>query len=126
MTAHQDNPYKGREAVMFDFAVSARERGEHFFYVRIPGNIGPIERGDRYEDPLQKTLKRYEAGWVAGGGSQLGEGNLVEFCGIDVFTGDRDGCLQILCDELRRLNAPVGTVVEEYLPARVEHSPFNE
>jgi len=69
-----ENPYRGREAVMFDFACAAQERGEHFFYVRIPGNIGPHERGDRFEEPLRAALDALEAGRLTGGGSQLGEG----------------------------------------------------
>ncbi|MBE2180806.1 MAG: hypothetical protein IAE97_10070 [Chthoniobacterales bacterium] len=115
------NPYKGREAVMFDFAVEARLRGETFFYLKIPENIGPEERGRKYEDPIQAALDRSELGQVTGGGSQLGEGKTVEFCGIDVVTSERDLGLKLLKRELVRLNAPVGSLIEEYLPERIDH-----
>jgi hypothetical protein len=115
------NPYKGREAVMFDFARSARERGEHFFYVRIPGDIGPHERSKRFEDPLTHALDLMETGRITGGGSQLGEGKTIEYCGIDVVVYDRDAGLHLLTRELTLLQAPPGTTIEEYLPTRTDH-----
>ena len=110
---------------MFDFACSAEKSGEYFFYVRIPGDISVQERGDRFEDPLQAALGLLDIGRVAGGGSQLGEGKTIEFCGVDVFAKDRDAGLRLLKQELLRLKAPAGTVVEEYLPKRIDH-PIHE
>jgi len=106
---------------MFGFACSAEEDGEYFFYVRIPGDIGVRERGDRFEDPLRIALDKAGIGRVAGGGSQLGEGTRIEFCGVDVFTTDRKAGLRFLKQQLRSLGAPSGTVIEEYLPSRTDH-----
>lgn len=116
------NPYKGREAVMFDFAVAAQESGESFVYVRIPGNIGPHERGERFEDPLSEALQSTSLGRVTGGGSQLGEGKSIEFCGLDVVLSKREQGLRMLKERLRLLGAPAGTVIEEYLPMRRDHA----
>jgi hypothetical protein len=121
MSARRRNPYKGREAVMFDFAVAAQGRGEHFYYVRVPGNIKPRERGKRFEDPLQAALESSTLGYVAGGGSQLGEGNTIEYCGIDVFVTRAGLGLRLLRRELEHLEAPAGTTIEEYLPKRADH-----
>ncbi|RXK55274.1 hypothetical protein ESB00_05085 [Oleiharenicola lentus] len=117
----QENPYSGREAVMFDFACDAQKRGEHFFYIKIPGNIGPVERGDRFEDPLADKLSGLGVGNVCGGGSQLGEGKTIEYCGIDVILTKREEGLAVILAALRALDAPAGTVVEEYLPTRIDH-----
>lgn len=106
----------GRQETLLGFAEAARERGHYFFYVRIPGNIQPIERGERFEDPLQAALVAANLGEVTGGGSQMGEGKTVEFCGLDVEVTDRNKGLQIIRAVLRRLGAPAGTVIEEYLP----------
>jgi hypothetical protein len=107
---------------MFDFACAAEELGETFFYVKIPGNIGPNERGERFEDPLSDAIEKAGGiGHIDGGGSQLGEGKSIEFCGVDVFTSDRERCLSLLITELRRLGAPQGTLIEEYLPTRTDH-----
>jgi len=101
---------------LLGFAEGAEERGHFFFYVRIPGDIQPIERGERFEDPLQAALNAEDVGEVTGGGSQMGEGKTVEFCGLDVEVIDRDRGLQIIRKVMRRLDAPCGTVIEECLP----------
>ena len=111
----------GRAAVMLEFSEAAAERGEFFFYVRIPEDLQPLARGDRYEDPLQDALAAADVGEVTGGGSQLGEGTSIENCGIDVVVRDRAQGLELICMEMRRLGAPRGTVVEEYLPSYREH-----
>ena len=106
----------GRQETLLGFAEGAQERGNFFFYVRIPGDIQPIERGERFEDPLQAALAAEDLGEVTGGGSQMGEGKTVEFCGLDVEVTDRERGLQVIREVMRRLNAPPGTVIEEYLP----------
>ena len=107
----------GRKNTLTGFAEAAQERGRFFFYVRIPGNIQPIERAERFEDPLQAALENEELGEVTGGGSQMGEGKTVEFCGLDVEVTDRDRGLQVIRAVMRRLAAPPGTVIEEFLPS---------
>ena len=104
----------GRQKVMRDHAEAAAERGEHFFYVRIPENIFPIERGDKYEDPLATALG--PLGEITGGGSQLGEGKTIEYCGIDVVVNDRDRGLKVIRQSMQSCGAPAGTIIEEYLP----------
>jgi hypothetical protein len=121
MNAVPKNPYKGREAVMFDFAVSAHDSGECFFYIRIPGHIGPDERVEWFEDPLEAFLGATRIGRLTGGGSQLGEGKTIAFCGVDVVVADRATGLSALKQELQRLHAPAGTIIEEYLPQRLDH-----
>jgi len=106
----------GRKETLLGFAEGAQERGHFFFYVRIPGDIQPIERGERFEDPLQAALDAEDLGEVTGGGSQMGEGKTVEFCGLDIEVTGRDRGLQIIREVMRRLDAPPGTVIEEYLP----------
>src|SRR4051812_22208712 len=96
----------GRAAVMLEFAEAAWERGEFFFYVRIPEDLQPIARGDRYEDPLQDALDAEGIGEVAGGGSQLGEGTTLEYCGIDVVVRERARGLELIRAVMCRLGAP--------------------
>ena len=106
----------GRQETLLGFAEGAQKRGRFFFYVRIPGDIQPIERGERFEDPLQSALDAEDLGEVTGGGSQMGEGKTVEFCGLDVEVTDRYRGLQLIRKVMHRLDAPSGTVIEEYLP----------
>jgi hypothetical protein len=111
----------GRREVLLGFAKEAQSRGEYFFYVRIPANIGPLERGTQYEDPLQQALLVGDLGEVTGGGSQLGEGTSIAFCGLDVVVRDRNKGLSVILKIMRELGAPPDTVIEEYLPNFYEH-----
>ena len=85
-----------------------------FIYVKIPGDIQPLERGARFEDPLHKLLKASGLGAITGGGSQMDDpypdGRArVEFCGLDVDVFDRDRARTFLRDELFKMGAPLGT-----------------
>lgn len=122
MGKRQIRKLDGRQQTLLGFAEGARERGNAFFYVRIPGDIQPLDRGDRYEDPLQAALDGEDLGEVTGGGSQMGEGKSVAFCGLDVEVHDRDKGLALIRSVMRRLGAPSTTVIEEYLPKYREHT----
>jgi len=91
------------------------ERDPHLFiYVKIPGDIQPIARGERFEDPLEAALRAAALGEVSGGGSQMDDpypdgSPRVEFCGIDVEVVDRDQARRLLRQKLIELGAPSGT-----------------
>jgi len=85
-----------------------------FVYVKIPGDIQPIARGERFEDPLQLALDATGLGKISGGGSQLDkpypDGRpRVEYCGIDINVTDRDKARVLLMEKLIELAAPDGT-----------------
>jgi hypothetical protein len=87
-----------------------------FVYVKLPCDIGPIDRGERFEDPLQERLEQEKLGTVTGGGSQLSEPDAegrrtIEFCGIDVDLYDAVRGLTLIRNELARLKAPPGTLL---------------
>ncbi len=87
-----------------------------FVYIRIPGDIDPEERWDRFADPLEQTLAKDDLGTVTGGGTQFSEpdedGNdFVEFCGIDVDLYDAVKGLALLRRELILLQVPLGTAL---------------
>ena len=110
----------GRRAVMQDLAEDAQAQGHHFFYVRIPGDIQPVERGERFEDPLEAALQEAALGSVTGGGSQMGEGVRVEYCGLDVVVSDRTRGLDLIRRVMQSLGCPQTAVIEEYLPDYIE------
>jgi hypothetical protein len=87
-----------------------------FIYVKIPDGIGPIDRGDKYEDPLEQKLSDVGLGHVSGGGSQLGDplpdgSRPIEFCGLDVDVTDLSKALTLLRVELPALGVPDGTEI---------------
>ena len=111
----------GRAKVMRGFACAAAERGEHFFYIRIPESIGPAERGERYEEPLDDALSVDALGRITGGGSQLGENKTIAYCGIDVVVADRKRGLALIRKTMQRLGVPREALVEEYIPTYREY-----
>src|SRR4029077_18284102 len=87
-----------------------------FVYIRIPGDLDPQERWEKFADPLQQALETDDLGTVTGGGTQFSEpdedGNdFVEFCGIDVDLYDAAKGLALLRRELIVLQAPPGTAL---------------
>ncbi len=89
----------------------------YFIYVKIPEQIGPLDRGEKYEDPLQEMLEAEGIGEVSGGGTMLsapdenGEKHIL-FCGVDVDLIDLDRGITFLREAMRKLGAPDGTVLE--------------
>ena len=87
-----------------------------FLYVRMPGDIDPEDRWEKFANPLQEALEKDDLGDVTGGGTQFSEPDengedFVEFCGIDVDLYDAARGLALLRKELVRLQAPAGTML---------------
>ena len=88
-----------------------------FVYIKIPEQIEPIDRGEKYEDPLQEMLDAEGLGEVTGGGTMLSgpaeDGSKeILFCGIDVDLLDFERGIPFLREAMRRLEAPKQTVLE--------------
>lgn len=81
----------------------------HLVIARILEYIEPLDRGDRYEDPLDKQLHEYAVGEVAGGGSQLDENGGIVFVDIELHLKDRDAALELCKLALEFLGAPKGS-----------------
>ena len=87
---------------------------EKFIYVKIPENIGPLDRAAKYENSLDARLQAESLGEVSGGGSQLGDEKPdgtrdIEFCGIDIDVHSLLPALELLRRELPTLGVPDGT-----------------
>ena len=88
-----------------------------FVFVRIPESLEPLERAEKYEDPLEESLTSSGAGVLTGGGEMLAAPDAdghreIEWCGIDIDLFDFDGGLELIRTELKRLGAPKGTILE--------------
>jgi hypothetical protein len=95
---------------------------QQFVYVMIPGDIQPLARGERFEDPLEEVLQAAGLGNVSGGGSQLDDPYpdgrpRVAYCGIDIDVVDLDRALAAIRQKLGELDAPEGTEVHYTLGA---------
>ncbi len=81
----------------------------HLVLARVYEHIGPIDRGDRYEDPLQATLEKTGIGRVTGGGSQLDELGKIAYADVEIELADIDEALRIVADTLEAAGAPQGS-----------------
>src|SRR4051812_47724375 len=54
----------------------------HFVFAKILDPIGPMERGEKYERPMDQALEAQGFGRVTGGGTQLRQGGGIEWVGL--------------------------------------------
>ena len=86
-------------------------------YVFLPEPLGPIDRGDKYEDPIIDELERSGLGEVTGGGTGMGDEGPdgrreIQSCGIDVETTNVEGARAALRNLLPNLGCPAGTPLQ--------------
>jgi|SRR5215472_11399448 len=99
-----------------------------FVYIKMPGDIEPDDRHERFAEPLQEALEAGDLGVVTGGGSMLsapdseGERSVL-FCGIDVDLYQLDKGLELLRQVLARLEVPPGTVLSYELNDQLYEEP---
>ncbi|HET7584801.1 MAG TPA: hypothetical protein VFK13_07835 [Gemmatimonadaceae bacterium] len=76
---------------------------------RLYEHIEPLDRGTRYEDPLDAALRAAHLGEVTGGGSQLGELGEIEYADIEMQTTNLDEALPLIVRSLEASGAPAGS-----------------
>jgi hypothetical protein len=81
----------------------------HLVVARIDEYVEPIDRGERYEDPLAKTLEERGIGEVTGGGSQLDADFKILFADIEIQLANLDDALTVTKQTLNKLGAPIGS-----------------
>jgi hypothetical protein len=80
-------------------------------YVNLNARLQPLDRGDRFEDPLVDLLeKKIRKLSVTGGGTLMEAGGEPSKCDIDLtFKGNADEALQLIIGTLTSLGAPIGS-----------------
>jgi hypothetical protein len=81
----------------------------HVVIARLYEHIEPIDRGDRYEDPLQSVLETTNIGQVTGGGSQLNELGGIDFADVEIELANLDDAVRVACEVLENSGAPQGS-----------------
>ena len=85
------------------------ERFPHLVIAHIPEHIEPIERAERYEDPLQDALAISGLGVITGGGSQLTPTGDIAFVEVELALANLDGALELVKRILEEAEAPAGS-----------------
>ncbi len=88
--------------------------GSELIFVFLPEPLGPMDRGDKYEDPIIDELERLGLGEVTGGGTGMGDEGAdgrreIQSCGIDVETTDLEATRAALRELLPKLGCKPGT-----------------
>ncbi len=97
------------------------DRSEYtFLFVKIPEAILPLERGEKYVDPLHEFLITENLGEVTGEGTMLTKNKEIKFVGIDLEILEPDKAIPLICDKLIELGVPEGTVIERDDPVHEE------
>jgi len=91
----------------------------HVVIARVYEHIEPIDRGDRYEDPLQAVLEQANIGRVTGGGSLLNELGGIEYVDIEIELANLDGALGVVVDALEKAGAPQGSELVDASDSRI-------
>ena len=90
----------------------------YFLYIRIPEQIMPVERGKKYEDPINELLSQHGLGEVSGGGTMLTKDKQIEYVGLDVDVTDPQKAIPLLVAKLKEIGVPKGTVIEQNEPEK--------
>ena len=98
--------------------VALAQKTPVFVFVKVNESIMPIERGKKYEDPLDDALKRAKLGEVTGGGSSLTKERKIEWAGIDVDLIELERGIPFLKRKLVELGAPKGSTLQYQLNGR--------
>jgi hypothetical protein len=86
--------------------------GRHIVLARITEHVEPIERGERYEDPLAAFLSEHGLGEVTGGGSQLNADGEIEFADVELELVNLDDALTKAVQQLEAMGAPFGSSIQ--------------
>jgi len=71
--------------------------------------IGPVQRGDVYEDPLTEHLERLRLGEVDGGGTMQNKDGEIAFCDVHMFLKPSESAISSVVNFLAQQGAPKGS-----------------
>jgi hypothetical protein len=88
------------------------EQYPHAVSVRLAESIQPVNRGERYEEPLGEALAEHELGAVTGGGSQLSAEGEIRFVRLDLQLANLDRAVTLVRRVVEEAGAPIGSTIE--------------
>jgi hypothetical protein len=71
--------------------------------------IGPIDRGDRYEDPLDEALRQHGYGETDGGGTMQSKSGEIEFIDVHMLLTSPETSIPFVIQFLESRGAPKGS-----------------
>lgn len=86
----------------------------------------PLDRGERYEDPLQDALAARGFGSVDGGGTMMLQSGEVEFVDVEVILTNDDEGIPFVIATLEERGAPKGSMLQIHEAAGIREVPFGK
>ena len=97
-----------------------------FVYAQLNARLMPIERGERFEDPLLEAFEANELGEVTGGGTLQAANGEIEYCGLDIDVYDLAKAVRFLTKFLTKCGAPKGSMLQYEKKGKPVETPFGE
>jgi len=93
-------------------------------YAQLNARIMPLDRGERYEDPLAEALAENGFAAITGGGTMQSKEGEIEYCGIDLDLFDVPKGVPFICDFLTHRGAPRGSKLQYETDGQKIEVPF--
>ena len=96
-----------------------------FAYAKLNIRIGPLLRGEQFEDPLSEALEQNGLGQVTGGGTMMQQNREIDYCGIDLDLVHPETSVPFVCSFLTDRGAPRGSALQYTDSTKVQvETPF--
>ena len=85
---------------------------DNFIRIQLNDKIMPINRGDVYEDPIDKFLKKNEIGEVTGGGTLQLKSGEIAYCDVEIYLKSKlidKSILKQIIEQFEDFGAPKGS-----------------
>ena len=74
--------------------------------------LGPLDRAERYEDPLDELLQKHGFGEIDGGGTLQTKDGEIEYCDVHMLLNSPDASLASVIQLLESRGAPKGSKLQ--------------
>lgn len=88
--------------------------------------IMPIDRGERYENPLDEALRKMGLGETDGGGTMQQRSGEIEFIDVEIILYDKDKGIPFIIKTLEDFGAPKGSVLRVHDTEPSQEIPFGK
>jgi hypothetical protein len=86
----------------------------------------PIDRGERYTDPLHESLSQKGLGETDGGGTMLLQSGEIEYIDVEIILNNLDEGIPFVIERLEALGAPKGSVLKIHDSEPSREIPFGK
>jgi hypothetical protein len=95
-------------------------------YALLNVRMMPLDRGERYEDPLEEAFAKNGFGSVTGGGTMQSKEGEIESCGLDIDLLDITKGVPFICEFLTKQGAPRGSKLQYEVEGKKLEVPFGD